>query len=180
MSELRSCSTSGQCTLHWEPQRREQSKRVSNGRLLIFRCVLTLIGTVLKMRTEVERRWLLCVTVERYCQNDHYRTRRAITLLSRLFCRSASRIGEPLLGSSARVLLAKGSARSVSRHLHTRSSDFERRTDRLKNGTIAKLSARVSELYGQSLDKATKAKGAGGTWPAFAFPVVRTSSNRLQ
>ncbi|KAM0790387.1 hypothetical protein ACM66B_003269 [Microbotryomycetes sp. NB124-2] len=42
--------------------------------------------------------------------------------------------------------------------------------DRLKNGTIAKLAARVSELYDQSAAKAARSRGAGGAWPAFAFP----------
>lgn len=48
------------------------------------------------------------------------------------------------------------------------------RADRLKNGTIAKLSARVAELYTLALESAQAAKGAGGTWPAFSLPQVRS------
>ncbi|KAK4045959.1 pH-response regulator protein palA/rim20 [Microbotryomycetes sp. JL201] len=42
--------------------------------------------------------------------------------------------------------------------------------DRLKNGTIAKLAAKVSEFYESAVAKAKQSKGAGGAWPAFAFP----------
>lgn len=46
-------------------------------------------------------------------------------------------------------------------------------TDRLKNGTIAKLSAQVSEFYDQALQLAKDSQGGGnGTWPVFSFPSV--------
>lgn len=42
--------------------------------------------------------------------------------------------------------------------------------DRLKNGTIAKLAAKVSEFYEAAVTEAMEAKGNPETWPAFAFP----------
>ncbi|KAL8287149.1 hypothetical protein RQP46_003601 [Phenoliferia psychrophenolica] len=42
--------------------------------------------------------------------------------------------------------------------------------DRLKNGTIAKLAAKVAEYYDAAAKAAVEAKGAPETWPAFAFP----------
>lgn len=44
--------------------------------------------------------------------------------------------------------------------------------DNLKNGTISKLAAKVSEYYGDALTSAIESKGAGGVWPLFGFPPV--------
>ncbi|KAK4705321.1 programmed cell death 6-interacting protein, partial [Phenoliferia sp. Uapishka_3] len=43
--------------------------------------------------------------------------------------------------------------------------------DRLKNGTIAKLAAKVSEFYEAAAKEALEAKGSSDTWPSFTFPL---------
>lgn len=42
----------------------------------------------------------------------------------------------------------------------------------MRNGTIAKLAAKVSEYYAEAGEAAYEAKGGGGVWPLFSFPVV--------
>jgi hypothetical protein len=51
-------------------------------------------------------------------------------------------------------------------------------TDKLKNGTIAKLSAKVSELYDEAAQSASQASQGGErqTWPLFMFPFVRSDT----
>jgi hypothetical protein len=53
--------------------------------------------------------------------------------------------------------------------------------DKLKNGTIAKLAAKVSELYEAAADSATEATQGGEkqTWPLFMFPFVRSHSSHF-
>lgn len=52
-----------------------------------------------------------------------------------------------------------------------------RKTGRLKNGTIAKLAAQVSEYYASAEQSANKVRlAAGDDWPNFGFPDVRLPS----
>lgn len=53
-------------------------------------------------------------------------------------------------------------------------------TDRMKNGTIAKLALKVSGYYEESLRLSVAAKGAGGVWPLFSFPQVSLTNARKE
>ena len=48
--------------------------------------------------------------------------------------------------------------------------------DGLKNGSVARIAQKVSELYDQVLTNASEARGAGGVWPTFSFPSVSTNA----
>ena len=71
------------------------------------------------------------------------------------------------------MLLAESCSRSIPNQLELDQIANARMIDRLKNGTIAKLSAQVSEFYEQALQLAKDSQGGGnGTWPVFSFPSV--------
>ena len=80
--------------------------------------------------------------------------------------------------SSARSCLVESGHGPASSVPHSGTIADVADSDRLKNGTIAKLAMKVSEYYGEALRFAVAAKGAGGVWPLFAFPSVSIFATR--